>query len=211
MQHCSAGPTKSRQKYLKTGQISGFLMLLDKIRVEGPPPPFWGRRNPKKSHFLRKTPFCRLFEFWEKTGAKIIGGVPWAFALCVVCFVGLLLLGSPCALASFVCPAWPWAASWCLLPPPPFCVSRFLSLPLGAQFFFSVVRPRCRWLFLVSCPGCRRLVVWCCGLWCVLCFAWCCVACLCLIGFLRRVFFLGMAVSRPKCNNKLSSVLDGWQ
>ena len=24
-------------------------------------------------------------------------------------------------------------------------------------------------------------------------------------------FFLGMAVSRPKCNNKLSSVLGGWQ
>ena len=26
-----------------------------------------------------------------------------------------------------------------------------------------------------------------------------------------RFFFLGMAVSRPKCNNKLSSVLGGWQ
>ena len=24
-------------------------------------------------------------------------------------------------------------------------------------------------------------------------------------------FFFGMAVSRPKCNNKLSSVLGGWQ
>ena len=26
-----------------------------------------------------------------------------------------------------------------------------------------------------------------------------------------EVFFLGMAVSRPKCSNKLSSVLGGWQ
>ena len=25
------------------------------------------------------------------------------------------------------------------------------------------------------------------------------------------LFFLGMAVSRPKCSNKLSSVLGGWQ
>ena len=25
------------------------------------------------------------------------------------------------------------------------------------------------------------------------------------------LFFFGMAVSRPKCNNKLSSVLGGWQ
>ena len=29
-------------------------------------------------------------------------------------------------------PAWPLAAPWWLLPPPPFCVSRFSSLPLGA-------------------------------------------------------------------------------
>ena len=30
--------------------------------------------------------------------------VPWALALCVVCFAGLALLGSPCALAFFVLP-----------------------------------------------------------------------------------------------------------
>ena len=41
-------------------------------------------------------------------------------------------------------------------PPPPPCVSRFLSLPIGAPFFFPffVVRPRCLWLSLVSGPGC---------------------------------------------------------
>ena len=66
--------------------------------------------------------------------------VPWALVLCAVCFVGLPLLGSPCALASFVLPACPLAASWCLLPPPPLCVSRFSSLLLGALFFFSARR-----------------------------------------------------------------------
>ena len=62
--------------------------------------------------------------------------VPQALALCVVCFVGLPLLGSLCTLASSVFPAWPLAAPSWLLPPPPPCVSRFLSLPPGAPFFF---------------------------------------------------------------------------
>ena len=76
MQHCSAGPAQSRQKYPKIGQISGFLIFLDKIRVGGPPPPYFGAVETKKiGHFSRKPPFCRLFEFWEKTAAKIIGGV----------------------------------------------------------------------------------------------------------------------------------------
>ena len=85
--------------------------------------------------------------------------VPWALALCFVCFVGLPLPGLPCALALFVCPAWLLAAPWCLLPPPPpFSVSRSSSLPLGPPFlFFSrVVRPRCLLLSLVSSPGCPR-------------------------------------------------------
>ena len=70
--------------------------------------------------------------------------VPWASRLCVVCFVGLPLLGSLCALASFVFPASPLAAPWWLLPPPPFCVSRFSSLPLGA----------------VCCVLCRAVCPW---------------------------------------------------
>ena len=74
VQHCSAGPAQSRQKYPKIGQISGFLIFLDKIRVGGPPPPYFGAVETKRiGHFSRKTPFCRLFEFWEKTAAKIIG------------------------------------------------------------------------------------------------------------------------------------------
>ena len=81
--------------------------------------------------------------------------VPWALALCAVCFVGLPLLGSPCALASFVFPAWPLAPSWCLLPPPPLCVSRFSSLLLGAFFYFL-----CSSAVLAACspppPWCVR-------------------------------------------------------
>ena len=62
--------------------------------------------------------------------------VPWALALCVVCSVGLALLGSPRALASFELPARLLAALWWLPPPPPFCVSRCSLLPLGACCFF---------------------------------------------------------------------------
>ena len=82
--------------------------------------------------------------------------VPWALALCFVCFGGLRLPGSLCALASFVCPAWPLVSPWWLLPscPPPF-VSRGLRCCRAVPFFFScVVRPRCLWLPLVSGPGC---------------------------------------------------------
>ena len=56
----------------------------------------------------------------------------------LVCFAGLRLLGSLCALAAFVFPARLLAApSWLPPPPyPPFCVSRFSSLPRGALFSF---------------------------------------------------------------------------
>ena len=65
--------------------------------------------------------------------------VPWALALWGVCFVGLPLLCSPCALASFLCPATPLAALWCLLPPPhPFLWSCFRRSVL--RFFFSLFR-----------------------------------------------------------------------
>ena len=75
--------------------------------------------------------------------------------LCVVCFVGLPLLGSQCALASFLCPAWPLAAPWWLLPPPPFVSRGFRCCLSVLGFFFPfVVRPLCRWLSPVSGPGC---------------------------------------------------------
>ena len=54
--------------------------------------------------------------------------VPLASALGVVCFVGLLLLGSPCACPSFLLSAWLLAAPWWLLPPPPpFCLAVFVA------------------------------------------------------------------------------------
>ena len=91
----------------------------------------------------------------------------------LVGFVGLLLLGSPCALAAFVFPALPRAPPWWFLPPP-FCVSWFLSLLLGAPFsFFSsaaLLLPACLALVGGFCrllpppPGARVVpcAVWCC-------------------------------------------------
>ena len=76
--------------------------------------------------------------------------VPWASVLCVVCFVGLPLLGSPCAFPSFVLSAWPSAAPCWLLPPAPPCVSRFSSLPLAAV---------CRVLCCAVCPWVRCCAV----------------------------------------------------
>ena len=99
--------------------------------------------------------------------------VPWALALWVVCFVGLPLLCSPCALASFVCPTSPVAALWWLLPPPSLSVAHFSSL--GAPFFVffrsfvprpRCLCPRCLWLSLVSSPGCPGR--WRCGLFVLL-------------------------------------------
>ena len=99
--------------------------------------------------------------------------VPWSLALCVVCFVGLALLGSPCLLASFVLPAWPLAAlCWLPPPPPPFlslAVSVAAARCLGFVFFsflflsapplslaFSGFRPRVPWAlalwFFFFCP-----------------------------------------------------------
>ena len=65
-------------------------------------------------------PLCAPFFFSFSLRAPVVSGflqfpvrVPRAFALCAVCLVGLPLLGSPCALASFVVPVWPLAAPWC--------------------------------------------------------------------------------------------------
>ena len=96
--------------------------------------------------------------------------VPWASALCVVCFVGLLLLGSPCAFPSFVLSAWLLAAP----PLPPPFVSR------GSRRCRSVLCAACCAVLCV--PGCGAALrccalcrpVLCCRVLC--CFAalvWC--------------------------------------
>ena len=69
--------------------------------------------------------------------------VPWALALCFVCFVCLPLLGSPCALSFFCVSPGRWLLPGGCCPPPP--------LPLGVPFFFFL---RCSRLSLVSGPGC---------------------------------------------------------
>ena len=58
--------------------------------------------------------------------APVVSGLLWfpapgalGLGACVVCFVGLPLLGSLCACPSFVLSAWLLAAPWWLLPPPP--------------------------------------------------------------------------------------------
>ena len=108
--------------------------------------------------------------------APVVSGFLWfpapvalGLGACVVCFVGLPLLGSPCACSSFVLSAWLLAApSWLLPPPPPPCFSRFPSPPLGAACRVVLcvagccAAPRCCALCrpVVCCPVlcCARLV-----------------------------------------------------
>ena len=55
VQHCSAAPPQSRQKYFKIGRIPGFLMVWEKARVGGTPPSlFWGQGIQRKLEFLSK-------------------------------------------------------------------------------------------------------------------------------------------------------------
>ena len=104
------------------------------------------------------------------TCAPVVSGFLWfpapgalGLGACVVCFVGLPLLGSPCACPSFVLSAWLLGAPWWLLPPPPLCFSRFSSPPLGAvcRVVLCVpgrgAAPRC-------CALCRRVL--CCRVLC---------------------------------------------
>ena len=102
--------------------------------VAAPPPPFLCLAVFVAAAVLRS--FCFSLRCAPPLSLAFSGFRPqvlWASALCVVCFVGLPLLGSPCALTSFVLPARRLAAPWWLLPPPPpLSVSRFSLLPLVA-------------------------------------------------------------------------------
>ena len=54
--------TSSEQAHIpRIGQISVFLIFLDKRRVGGPPPLFWGQRNQKNKFFSAKIPFFLTF------------------------------------------------------------------------------------------------------------------------------------------------------
>ena len=82
--------------------------------------------------------------------------------LCAVYFVGLPLLGFPCASASLVFPASPLAAPCWLLHPLRCCVSRFSSLPHCPLFFFSLCAPVVSGLLWLPAPGALGLGAVCC-------------------------------------------------
>ena len=117
--------------------------------VVAPPPP-----SPFVSRGFRRSclvPWCFFFLLLLlPLCAPVVSGFLWfpapgalGLGACVVCFVGLPLLGSPCACPSFVLSAWLLAAPAWLLPPPPPCVSRFSFLPLGPV-----------WRVVLCVPGC---------------------------------------------------------
>ena len=81
--------------------------------------------------------------------------VPWASALCAVCFAGLPLVGSPCALAPLCFPPGRWPLPGGCCPRPPLFVSRGFRCCCSVLCFFF-----CSSAFLAACPppppGCVR-------------------------------------------------------
>ena len=116
-----------------------------------------------------------FFGFWPR--------VPWALALCVVCFVRLALTGSPCALAFFVLPGrWPLSGG---CPPPSLsrcCCRSSLRCACLFYFFSSSLRPPWLWLSVSSGPGCP-------GPWRLFVFV--------VLGSLCPVFFFSFIFSFP--------------
>ena len=108
--------------------------------------------------------------------APVVSGFRWfpapdalGLGACVVRFVGLPLLGSPCACSSFVLSAWLLAApSWLQPPPPPF-VSR------GFRRRRSVLRAVlcCAWLGAALRRAAARCVARCCAVLCCVALVWC--------------------------------------
>ena len=87
-------------------------------------------------------------------------GLFWALALCAVLYWWPPASGLPMRSRLFCVSRLTVGCSLVVAVPPPLCVSRFSSPPLGARFFF--VRLRCPWLLLVSglrCPGPFRCVL----------------------------------------------------
>ena len=88
----------------------------------------------------------------------------------------LAACSSPCCLRWVPCGAAP-------SPPRPFCVGLCFST---CRVLAGSAPPPGWWWCPLLCFV-VRCVLWCCGVWCVLFCARCCVACLCRVGFLRRV------------------------
>ena len=107
--------------------------------------------------FLRVPPLSPAFSGFRPR-------VPWASALCLVCFIGLPLLGSPCAFPSFVLSAWLLAAPWWLLPPPPpLCLTVFVA---AARCCVLCAVLCCVSLGAVLRRAAARCVAWCCAVVC---------------------------------------------
>ena len=140
------------------------------------PPPFVSR--------VFVAPACGLLP----PCAPVVSGFLWfpapgalGLGACVVCFVGLPLLGSPCACPSFVLPPWLLAAPAWLLPPPP---------PFVSRGFCSCRSVLCAVLCCASpCAVLRRAAARCVARCCAVRVvraapgAWCCGALLCVVLF----------------------------
>ena len=101
-------------------------------------------------------PVVSGFRWFPAPGALGLGAV-----CCLFCWPPASRLAMRSRLFCVCCLAVGCSLVFAAPPPPPFCVSQFSSLPLGARFFFFFsffflfcVRPRCLRLFLVSGPGC---------------------------------------------------------
>ena len=135
-----------------------------------PPSPFVSR-----GFRHRRSVPCFLFFFFFflpfTSCAPVVSALLWfpapgalGLGACVVCSLGLSLLSSPCALASFVSPARPLAAVWWLPPPPPPppspSVSRGFRRRCSVPCFFFLPFPFCAPVvsgFLwFPAPECRR-------------------------------------------------------
>ena len=114
--------------------------------------------------------------------------VPPSFLCCLLCCTRL------------VAPCWQRCSSPCCFWWVPCGVAHPLPRVFCAGFFFACrVFSRCAspplaWLWCPVLYFVVRRVVWCCGLWYVLCCARCCVACLCRVGFLHRVVRRGVVL-----------------
>ena len=113
-----------------------------------------------------------LLLFFFLCAPPFVSGFLSASALCVVCFVGLPLLGSLCLLASFVLSAWRLAAPCWLPPPPPLCLAVFVAaarccvpcavlccVSLGALLRRAAAHCAARCCAVVCC-----VALWCAGL-----------------------------------------------
>ena len=107
--------------------------------------------------------------------APVVSGFLWfpapgalGLGACVVCFVGLPLLGSPCACPSFVLSAWLLAAPAWLLPPPPFVSRGFRSC---RSVLCAVLC--CASLGAVLRRAAARCVARCCAVVCCVALVWC--------------------------------------